>query len=116
MQSCKKYILIFLSVFLFSAIGKSNTNSITTAFTKFTSCTFVSHYSPLSKISQALQVNRYLRNRRSIREDDHRFFADPQGQNKIYCERLVTFVASPAEQRLHPCSANLIPSRAPPVL
>ncbi len=121
MRSFKKYILIFLSVTVFSflhfsSIGKSNNNISAYTFQKFSNCEFACNYFPFSKISTALPVNTDVRNRRSVKEDDHKFLFDTFNQNKIYFKKSFNFIIPFAEQRLYCFCTGLIPSRAPPAL
>jgi len=114
MQNFKTYILIFFSAVFISLIGKSNSNGSVSTFSKFSCHKFIDNYSSSSKIRKDQPVNTYVRNRRSIREDDHKLFSDATDHGEIYAEKPIIFKAPYAEQRLFCYCTDLIPSRAPP--
>ena len=116
MWSFKQHILLFFSVILFSSIGRSNNNHTTSSqSSKSSCCQFISNYSSDSTISTITPVNTYTRNRRSTKEDDHRFFSDLLTEKKIFHAKPITLTASHAEHRLSCFCTDLIPSRAPPI-
>ena len=120
MQSLKKHILIFLSVILFSLLhfssfGKSTHNVSGYTFQKINNYSFACNSLPFSKISKAQPVNTYVRNRRSVKEEDN-FLPDVIPKDKIFYKKSVKFLFPFVEQRHYCFSPGLTLSRAPPVL
>ena len=115
MRSFKIYIVIFLSAVLFSSIGKSNNYVAARSTLSKLSCYKLSgNHSPRAKTSITRSVNKYTRNKRSVKEDDV-FLSDAIQQTKIHYEKPIKFLPF-AKQRLYSSCYGLIPSRAPPAL
>lgn len=120
MWGYKKNILTSLSVVLFTLLhfysfSKSNNNEPLLAFQKFSNCSLANNFAAPSNIGKAEPINRYVRNRRSVKEEDD-FLPDILPQNEIFYKTSVKVLFPFIKQSVHRFCPGLTLSRAPPAL